>query len=119
MYKAKILAIFAIAGGALACSSTRASDSPGSKPVPAGTGGTGGSGPQFEDPGVVVQTTESNATATQRQTLEQKLAPVAELSTVDLMARYPATFAPAPSYDLSTVAGLSTIQSSNLALNAD
>jgi hypothetical protein len=119
MKKAKILAICAIAGSAIACSSTRASDSPGSKPVPGGTGGAGGSAQQLQDPGVVVQTTEASTTVTQRESLEQKLAPVADLSAADLLARYPTNFAPAPSYDLTTVAGLSTIQASNLALNAD
>ncbi len=118
MCKAKILVVLAIAGSALACSSTSASDNPGSKPVPGGTGGAGGSGPGPQDAGAVVHTTESSATATERQALEQKLGPVADLSAADLIARYPTEFAPAPSYDLSTIAGLDTIQGSNLALDA-
>ena len=66
---------------------------------------------------MTVPTTESPATVAQRQALSQKLAPLASISPSELSSRYPTSFAPAPSYDLTKVAGLSTIQASQFMLD--
>jgi uncharacterized protein DUF3160 len=87
----------------------------GSAGRPDDAGGAGGSKPL--DPGIKVTPKESPGTTAERQALKQALAPVASISAADLASRYPTSFAPAPSYDLSKVAGLSTIQASHLKLN--
>jgi hypothetical protein len=64
-----------------------------------------------------VTPTESEATTAQREALSEALAPLAGISGEALASRYPTSFAPAPTYDLTKIAGLSTIQASTLKLN--
>ncbi len=109
MHWLRALAISAVACAAGACGGTSTPDTGGGNPVPGGT--------KFDEEGTQVGLKESAATSAERQTVDQALAPLAGITGADLIARYPTTFAPAPSYDLSTVAGLSTIQASSVALN--
>ena len=66
---------------------------------------------------MTVTPTESPDTTAQRQALSRALAPLASISPSDLASRYPTSFAPAPTYDLTKIAGLSAIQASSFKLN--
>lgn len=109
MHRRKWAAIFVIAGATAACSSSRAPDTQAGGAVPGGTGA--------DSAGSSVAPVESPATQSERAALEQALAPVAEVDGPGLASLYPTSFAPAPKYDLSAVAGLATIQASPLPLD--
>jgi hypothetical protein len=95
--------------------------------VPGATGGAGGGGtasgggggqPAFQEPGSEIALTEPEAVVAERAALTSALAEVEGLTPDGLRAKYPTAFQPAPSYDLESVAGLSLIQGSSLALDA-
>jgi hypothetical protein len=91
----------------------------------AGTGGTGNAGGSAGSdggggvavPGTEVTTTDPLDRVEERQEVEATLADLESLDATSLRARFPTAFAPAPTYDPSTIVGLDTIQASALALS--
>jgi hypothetical protein len=79
-----------------------------------GTGGTGAGG--VGGTGTVVTPTEPADRAQERSTLDEELSALAGLDGAGLRERFPTSFEPAPTYEPSAIAGLSTIQASSLAL---
>ena len=85
--------------------------------VPGGTGGSSGTGAGgVGGTGTVVTPTEPADRAEERAALDEELAGLADLDGAALRARFPTSFEPAPTYEPSEIAGLSTIQASSLAL---
>ncbi len=98
---------------------SKPSDTPGNDPSnPGDTPSNDPSKPGDEptDPGTPVSVPESPRLQEERATIRAALSQVADLTAPDLIERHAVPFQQAPEYDLETVAGLSTIQSSPLPL---
>jgi hypothetical protein len=83
---------------------------------PTGGSDTGGASVTYEEPGVTTMPMEPAERTAEREALKRKLDDVEGLTAATLVERYPTTFEPSPTYDLSEVTGLSTIQASSVAL---
>jgi hypothetical protein len=90
--------------------------------TPAGQAGQTGQPPKnpvtkTTDPGQPVDVMPSAARSQEAEQLRQALAEIEGSSAADIATRYPASFEPAPTYDLAQVAGLDKIQATSLRLS--